>query len=106
MSLKAAYQAVRGGVRGGLGGLGSKLRTNAGYVWGSTLGDPRTRRKAMGWATGKGGFLGTQGPPRPGFLPIHRAGRAGRRAGVGGARLGLTASSADFLNPWGFGWGD
>jgi len=102
MSLRAAYQAVKSGVRG----VGSSLKTNAGYVWGSTLGDPRTRRKAMGWATGKGGYLGTQGPPRPGFLPVHRGGRAARRTGVAGARLGLTASSADFLNPWGFGWGD
>jgi len=102
MSLRAAYQAVKTGVRG----AGSSLRTNAGYVWGSTFGDPGTRRKAMGWATGKGGFMGTQGPPRPGFLPIHRLGRTAQRAGAAGTRLGLTASSADFLNPWGFGWGD
>jgi len=102
MSLKAAYQAVRGGARA----IGSSLKTNAGYVWGSTLGDPRTRRKAMGWATGKGGFVGTQGPPKAGFRPIHRGGRMAQRAGAAGTRLGLTASSADFLNPWGFGWGD
>lgn len=28
------------------------------------------------------------------------------RAGVGAARIGGTAAAADFLNPWGLGWGD
>ena len=32
--------------------------------------------------------------------------RGAARAGVGAARIGGTYAAADFLNPWGLGWGD
>jgi hypothetical protein len=96
MSLKGAYQAVKAGLSTGGKGIRSGLKTNAGYAWGSVWN--RQTGGALGrWATGGGVFK-----PRGGFRPYQGA----ARAGIGAARVGGTAAAADFLNPWGFGWGD
>lgn len=111
MGFRSAYKAA-GGVRGikaagqGLGTIGlvgKRLEgARAGMRWAGQAGreylgaKPRIgmgMRMGVGsigkWATGGG------------------MGRTGiRRAGVAAARVGGAGAAADFMNPWGLGWGD
>ena len=109
MGFRSAYKAA-GGARG-IGRMGAGLsavgigatkagdfRAGVGTVMGvgKALG-ARTPRMGMGmrmgvgsigkWATG-GGYTGA------------------RRVGVAAARVGGAGAAADFMNPWGLGWGD
>ena len=94
MSLRAAYQAVRGSG----GSLRSGINKAFPNLMGSLEGQGRGMgRKALGWAGGRGVFK-----HRSGFRPIQFAGEST----IGAARLGGAAAAADFMNPWGFGWGD
>ena len=112
MGFKGAFKAAGGvaGIRQSLGGM-----YTAGMLEGSTMGGGF--RAGMRTAGGVGRDILAANPrigmgARMGFGSLGKWATGGGgawtlgRAGRMGARLGGGAAAADFLNPWGLGWGD
>lgn len=121
-AIKGAGTALRGGGKGF-----ATIRSNVGFGWSALKGDPRTvfgtswLRDIGGMASAMGRNPGTYGR-EPGMwrmvgrnlkgwgtaTDLRRHGKLrGLAVGarMGGAGIGVPAA-ADFLNPWGLGWGD
>jgi hypothetical protein len=108
----------------GAGGKGfATIKSNAGIGWSALKSNPKgamgistLRQAGMGFRAGARGFYrgdmirGEMGL-RMGFGSLGKWAAGGGytgagRIGVGAARTGAALGAADFLNPWGLGWGD
>jgi hypothetical protein len=128
-------RAAMGWAEGAAGKGFSTMRSNAGIGWAALKANPRGvmsdimgvgqlrgvgrmasnlrpgrfTRAGMGPGYYTGGNIQTLGPQvgvNFGRWATGAGFTGGARVGVGAARIGGTAAAADFLNPWGLGWGD
>jgi hypothetical protein len=107
-----------------MGGKGfATIRSNAGIGWSALKSNPRgvmgmgtLRQAGMGFRAGarglyRGDMIRADMGLRMGFGSLGKWATGGgytgaARIGVGAARTGAALGAADFLNPWGLGWGD
>lgn len=120
---KRAGQTAMGWASG-VGGKGfSTIKSNAGIGWAALKSNPKgvmgmgtLRQAGMGFRAGarglyRGDMIRADMGLRMGFGSLGKWATGGgytgaARIGVGAARTGAALGAADFLNPWGLGWGD